>query len=214
MKADTLDIWLASLDLGADQVAELAQVLTAAELAGCDRCRLPEVRRRKIVARARLRQVLANYLHCNPAEIQIEVGAQGKPQVAGLEFNLSHSDDLAGYVVTDQPVGIDLEKVRSLDVAGIVERFFAPSEWQVWQALPAEQQQWAFFRAWTVKEAYLKAIGTGLHTPLSEVVVEINPDRPLTVLSHPAWQVQALELPGGYVGAVVARVVGQIHYQK
>jgi 4'-phosphopantetheinyl transferase len=214
MKADTLDIWLASLDLGVDQVAELAQVLTAAELAGCDRCRLPDVRRRKVVARARLRQVLANYLQCSPAEIQIEVGAQGKPQVAGLEFNLSHSDDLAGYVVADQPVGIDLEKVRSLDVAGIVERFFAPSEWQVWQSLPVDQQQLAFFRAWTVKEAYLKAIGTGLYTPLSEVVVEINPVRPLAILSHPEWQVQGLDLPVGYVGAVVAKEIGQVNYRE
>jgi 4'-phosphopantetheinyl transferase len=214
MKADLMDVWLTSLDLGTNQVMELAQVLTVAELAMCDRCRLPDVRRRKIVARARLRQVLANYLHCSSAEIQIEVGAQGKPWVAGLEFNLSHSYDVAGYVVADQPVGIDLEKVRSLDVAGIVERFFAPEEWRLWQDLPMEQQQLAFFRAWTVKEAYLKAIGTGLHTPLAEVVVEINPARPLAILSHPAWQVQALELPVGYVGAVVAKAIGQVNYRE
>jgi 4'-phosphopantetheinyl transferase len=209
-----LELWSFSLDPSAAEVALLKSFLTADELAGCDRCRLPDVRRRKIVARGRLRQVLANYLHCSSAEIQIEVGAQGKPRVAGLEFNLSHSDDLAVYVVSDRPVGIDIEKVRSLDVAGIVARFFAPEEWQLWRALPVDQQQWAFFRAWTVKEAYLKAIGTGLHTPLSELVVEINPELPLAILSHPGWSVRALELPGGYVGAVVAKEIGQVNYRE
>jgi 4'-phosphopantetheinyl transferase len=212
MQADTLDVWLLSLDVDDALLATLSTVLMTAELAAADRCRLAAVRRRKIGARARLRQVLANYLPCSPIEVLIELGAQGKPLVEGLEFNLSHSDDLAVLAVTNSPVGIDVEKIRSLDIAGIVERFFAPSEWQVWQALPPEQQQLAFFRAWTVKEAVLKAIGTGLHTPLAEVVVEIDPQQPLAILSHPEWQVRSLELPVGYVGAVVARSIGDLRY--
>lgn len=203
-----VELWIDRLDLPPSAVADLSQFLTSAELALCDRCRLPRVRQHKIVARARLRQILSSYLDQAPQAIVIATGLQGKPQVAGLEFNLSHSGDLVAYAVSDQPVGIDVEQVRSMDVAGIIQRFFAPGEFAAWQKLPLAEQELAFFRTWTVKEAYLKAIGTGLHTPLSEVEVSINQDSPV-ILQAPDrenWQLHPISLPIGYVGALVTAV--------
>jgi 4'-phosphopantetheinyl transferase len=189
-----VDVWIDRLDLPESEVADLSQFLTPAELALCDRCRLPHVRQHKIVARARLRQILSGYLDRSPQEIEISTGLQGKPQVAGLEFNLSHSGDMVVYAVSDRPVGIDIERIRSMDLAGIIQRFFAPSEFAAWQKLPPAEQELAFFQTWTVKEAYLKAIGTGLHTPLSEVEVTIAQD-PLIILQAPDnenWQLHPI----------------------
>ncbi len=215
------EVWIDRLDLPESQVADLTQFLTPAELALCDRCRLPHVRQHKIVARAKLRQILSGYLDRSPPEIEISIGLQGKPQVAGIEFNLSHSGDLVVYAVSDRPVGIDIERIRSMDLSGIIQRFFAPSEFAAWQKLPVSEQESAFFRTWTVKEAYLKAIGTGLHTPLSEVEVSINLDPPIILQApdkenwhlHPIQSIEAranlsrtrqsLELPIGYVGALI-----------
>jgi phosphopantetheine--protein transferase-like protein len=166
-----------------------------------------------------------------PLEIEITTGLQGKPQVAGIEFNLSHSGDLVAYVVSDRPVGIDIERIRSMDLSGIVQRFFAPSEFAAWQNLPQSEQEAAFFRTWTVKEAYLKAIGTGLHTPLSEVEVSIDQDLPI-ILQAPGsenWQLcpipttpdpqtpikSPMSLPIGYVGALITTLnVDKVEFVK
>jgi 4'-phosphopantetheinyl transferase len=188
------EVWIDRLDLPEIAVESLTRFLTAAELALCDRCRLPQVRQRKIVARAKLRQILSRYLDQSPQEIEISVGSQGKPQVAGLEFNLSHSGDLVAYAVSDRPVGIDIECVRSIDLSGIIQRFFTPSEFAAWQKLPPADREIAFFQTWTIKEAYLKAIGTGLHTPLSEVEVSIDQDPPI-ILQAPNrknWQLRPI----------------------
>ncbi len=191
---DWVEVWLDRLDLPEIEVAALIKFLTPAELALCDRCRLPHVRQHKIVARARLRQILSSYLGRSPREIEISTGIQGKPQVAGIEFNLSHSGDLVIYAVSDRPVGIDIEKIRSMDLAGIVQRFFAASEFAAWQKLPIAEQEAAFFRVWTIKEAYLKAIGTGLHTPLSDVEVsmDINHPKIIQAPNHKNWQLQPI----------------------
>lgn len=201
---NVVEVWQERLD--PPNVLELAEVLTTAELAQADRCRLPLVRQRKIVARARLRQILSCYLNIQPRSIEIQLGEHGKPQVQGLEFNISHSENLAVYAISQQPVGIDIEYRRPLEIASLVERFFAPVEFASWQQLPSQQRELAFFRAWTMKEAYLKAIGTGLHTPLSAVVVEMDITKPSRLLAKPQvghWQIETLALPVGYVGTVV-----------
>jgi 4'-phosphopantetheinyl transferase len=206
----TVEIWVERLD--PPDWPQLAAILTSAELAQVDRCRLPLVRQRKIVARARLRQILSSYLGIDPRSIEISLGTHGKPQVPGLEFNISHSENLAVYAISQQPVGIDVEYRRSMEIAGLIQRFFAPAELAVWQQLPSAQQELAFFRAWTMKEAYLKAIGTGLHTPLSAVVVEMDlgqPGKLITIPDSHDWQLESLILPAGYVGVVV--IAGQGH---
>jgi 4'-phosphopantetheinyl transferase len=195
-----VEVWIDRLDLPASEVAALTQFLTPTELALCDRCRLPHVRQHKIVARARLRQILSGYLDRSPLEIEITTGLQGKPQVAGLEFNLSHSGDLVAYAVSDLPVGIDIERIRSMELSGIIQRFFAPNEFVAWQKLPPSEQSAAFFRTWTVKEAYLKAIGTGLHTPLSAVEVSMDSQNPKIIQApnHQNWQLHPIPAKGNH----------------
>jgi 4'-phosphopantetheinyl transferase len=201
---NVVEVWQERLDL--PDVRALEMILTTAELAQADRCRLPLIRQRKIVARGRLRQILSRYLNTDPRSIEISGGTYGKPQVKGLEFNVSHSENLAVYAISQQPVGIDIEYQRSLEMTSLVQRFFAPAELASWQKLPAEQRELAFFRAWTMKEAYLKAIGTGLHTSLAAVIVEMDVTKPERLLATPdagKWQLETLALPDGYVGTVV-----------
>jgi 4'-phosphopantetheinyl transferase len=201
---NVVEVWMERLD--PPEIQELELILTVAELDQANRCRLPLVRQRKIVARARLRQILSSYLGIAPRSIKISLGIHGKPQVLGLEFNVSHSENLAVYAISQQPVGIDVEYLRSLEITSLVQRFFAPAEFTSWQQLPAEQQEFSFFRAWTIKEAYLKAIGTGLHTSLAAVVVEMDITKPGRLLAVPNtgdWQLQTLALSDGYVGTVV-----------
>ncbi len=195
------DVWLESLVASDHLVNVFYGLLSDAEKQRCDRITHARARRQHVVARGQLRVLLGHYLHLAPELVQIDLGFQGKPQVAGLEFNLSHSGDLVAYAFGTVPLGIDVEQRRHLDAAALVKRFFTPLEWQEWQELPAAEQETAFFQVWTIKEAYLKAIGTGLSRSLSTVPVQLSPPWQLRQ-TREDWQIEILDLPTGHLGAV------------
>jgi 4'-phosphopantetheinyl transferase len=204
----TVDIWLESLVASDFLVEEFYGLLSATERQRCDRFIQPATRRRSIVARGQLRVLLGHYLNLEPATVPLTIGPQGKPRVEGLEFNLSHSGDLVAYAFGSVPLGIDVEQRRPLDARSLVQRFFAPVEWQEWQLLAEQEQETAFFQVWTIKEAYLKAIGTGLYRSLSTVPVQLVAPWALR-LERADWQMKILAMPEGYLGAVV--VAGRGH---
>ncbi len=204
-----IQVWSVNLNLEREQIDEFSQTLTIAERQRAAKFINPIHGDRWTVARGYLRQILSQYLHLSPAEIVFTYGEQGKPGVesSDLQFNLSHSGDRAVYAVSSKyPVGIDLEYIHPLPAAGLVDRFFSAAERSIFHSLPASQQQAAFFHAWTQKEAYLKACGTGLSTPLDQIEVSIDPSTPAAIISAPLsgiWQIQKLEIAAEYAGAIV-----------
>ena len=91
-------------------------------------------------------------------------GAHGKPELSGgtgVHFNLSHAGDYAAAVFDDGAVGIDVEQVRRVNV-NVMRRQFTAEENAYLLSEPD-----AFLRLWTRKESYCKAVGEGLHLPLS-----------------------------------------------
>lgn len=111
-------------------------------------------------ARAALDELLRNYT--GAASIHIERSKRGKPFLAtgDLRFNLSHSGALTLLAFTrGREVGIDVEcEERKIDHVKLAERFFAPAE----AAVVRDGGRAAFFRIWTRKEAYVKALGLGI----------------------------------------------------
>jgi 4'-phosphopantetheinyl transferase len=184
LPAQEIHVWRAELHVPAITVEQLAQVLSPEELARANRFRRERDRQDFIVARSQLRMILGRYLAVAPHLLQFGYGDHGKPFLTqpaeALQFNVSHAQGLALYAIgRDRPVGIDLEYVqRPLgDMEQLIQRFFSAQEYAEWRSLPPEQRSSAFFRAWTCKEAYLKAIGTGL-AQLDQVEVSLSPDRP------------------------------------
>lgn len=102
----------------------------------------------------------------------------GKPCVTGtkqLFFNLSHSGSYAAAVFSGEPVGIDVERVRPVDLA-LAKRFFAAEEYAALRAVSDEHGMGGrldreFIRLWTRKESYIKAVGEGMHLPLADFSV-------------------------------------------
>jgi 4'-phosphopantetheinyl transferase len=130
-----------------------------------------EHQRRFCLARAFLRWILSRYLPIAPEELQFRKGPHGKlylAQNAGIpiQFNMSHSRDLALYaVILDREIGIDVEWMDAdLLVQPLAARYLTPSQYREFLATPdqAIQRSAAFYRLWTRKEAYLKALGLGL----------------------------------------------------
>lgn len=165
-------IWTVNLKVSETKLNSLKQLLENDEKVRADRYKFDLHRQRFIVARASLRLILSRYLQSS--QIEFSYSPKGKPFLASshpewkLEFNLSHSQDLAIYAVTwNSSIGIDLEYQRSIDrVQSLSERFLTEEESQIIQNSSSPED--TFLKIWTLKEAYLKATGCGLGK-LSEV---------------------------------------------
>ena len=187
LTSEEVHIWYANLNLSVKETEELIQLLSQDEREKANKFRFEEHRRRFIVARGRLRQLLANYLNISAEEIRFEYSDRGKPSLSNhcyqnnLQFNVSHSQNLALYAFTYQNrVGIDLEYLRRCNNASqIASRFFAPQEYELISSLEESRQQEVFLHIWTIKEAYLKATGEGLSGSIDAAVVSFQGDNPI-----------------------------------
>ena len=178
---DRVHVWRARLDLPDSEVDRLAKVLSPDEVAKANRFRFARHQRRFIVARGILRQLLGNYLDIEPKDVQFEYGDRGKPLLKlnptkPLQFNLSHSHEYALYGFTyDRLIGVDLEYLREMpDIVKIARRFFSPQEYELLARVSNQARVKLFFQLWTAKEAYLKAIGTGISDSLADVNIDVD----------------------------------------
>ena len=104
---------------------------------------------------------------------EIQTGEYGKPcfpTLPGFHFSLSHSGSMALCAVSDMSLGCDIELIRG-DRLRLAERFFHPRECAWLHSLPEDERQAGFFRLWTSKESFIKAIGRGLSLPLDSFCV-------------------------------------------
>jgi 4'-phosphopantetheinyl transferase len=166
--------------LTADEPAmqQLAQSLSRDELARADRFVTGDLRRRFIVCRGRLRQVLAALCGCSPLEVRFRYESLGKPQlveprsVAGLpvHFNVSHSGDAALLAIAAEEVGVDLEVPNPrTNYAAIASQMISDYERSGWDQLSPVERAEETLRLWVCKEALLKALGLGIADALKRV---------------------------------------------
>ena len=103
-----------------------------------------------------------------------EYGEHGKPTIAGhpeIFFNLSHCREAVACAVSDKPVGIDVESVRSFKESLV--RYTMNDE-EVEQIMTAPRPEVAFIRLWTMKEARLKLTGEGINDNMKTVLNEAD----------------------------------------
>ena len=178
-----VDIW--KIDLNRATPANPgASVLSADEQERAARFHFEKDRIHFTRCRSALRNLLAVYLTVPPDEIHFEYQANGKPQLAvaqnpnALQFNVSHSGGLALIAIgSEHKLGIDIETTRrDIDAEALAERFFSIRERAGLSSLSKDLRVRGFFACWTRKEAFLKAMGTGLSFPLADFSVTTHPD--------------------------------------
>ena len=214
---DEVHVWRASLRPAPDALARLEAHLSPDERARAARFRFPQHRTAFVAGRGVQREILGRYTGLPPAALSYREGSHGKPELdgpataSGIRFNVSNSGDLALYALTlRREIGVDLEQLKPMpDGLDIAKRFFSAPENEVFAALPDEVRELAFFRCWTRKEAYIKAVGEGLSMPLDRFDVAFAPGedpRILRTRGNPAeaerWTMLSLEPGPGYVGAL------------
>jgi 4'-phosphopantetheinyl transferase len=214
--ARELHVWHASLGNDPDARA-LEPILSPDESERAARFRFPEHRRRFVIARGYLRQLLGAYLEIGPRDVTFTYSETGKPELSVIHgsdicFNVSHSEDIAAFAFAlRRKVGVDVECIRfDVDVEEIPRRFFSLLEQQDLAALDGQQKVEGFFNCWTRKEAYVKAVGSGLSLPLRDFDVSLAPGEPARLLAtRPVanlvsqWSMESLELGPGCAAAVV-----------
>jgi 4'-phosphopantetheinyl transferase len=165
-------VWLAELAMPPNQLDSLYGFLDRKEQGRASRFRVRTPREEFVASHAFLRLALSRYLQIDPHEVRFQLAESGKPELADgsqLRFNLSHTDGTAVVAVTrNRAVGVDVERIRQdVEAMELAERFFSAAEVHWLRSQPAAGRIASFLACWTAKEAYIKACGTGLSTPLA-----------------------------------------------
>lgn len=213
---DAIELRSLSLLSCQGEIERLARYLCAAERERSERFHFQADYERYIAARAALRLQLGAFLGCDPRSISFQYTSYEKPflQRRGIEFNLSHSGDWVLFAFTRcGEIGVDIEKIRPIsDMRDVAKTNFAASEFALWEATRDADRVAAFYRCWTRKESFIKAIGEGLSCPLDSFEVSFGLHQPARLLSVQGneslakhWRMA--DLPGfsGYAAAVTAR---------
>jgi 4'-phosphopantetheinyl transferase len=212
-----IHVWTARFVDNRRVTAALLPLLSREERAQAAQFLFEQDRMRFIQAHGRVRQILSDYAKAGAATLAFARNRNGKPCLVPrangpkLEFSVSHSRDCCMLAVRlDQPIGIDVEKIRDLPRAiDIAQAYFAPAETRALKGLRGTAQRDAFFALWTHKEATVKALGSSLAANLARVEFDLGQlggprlaawDGDQAVAQ--SWSVLRLAPTAGYVAAL------------
>jgi 4'-phosphopantetheinyl transferase len=216
MERGEVHLWLARPDRvrAPALVQACLDLLSPEERARLAGLRLEARRHEYLVTRALVRTILSRYGASRPADWRFTQNAHGRPELdppGRLRFNLSNSPGLVGCAVALHEVGLDLEPhPRAVRILRLAARVFSAEERRALADLPEAARAGRALALWTLKEAYLKARGTGISLPLQELTfspaspVEIALALGTSIQDDPArWHFRLLEHGGHGVAVAV-----------
>ena len=220
ISSNEVHVWRLYQEKTNSQIETLQGILSPDELARSEKFHFEKDRKKFILTRGILRKLLGSYLGKNPQQIRFNYTSFGKPFLAidsennNLSFNLSHSGELVLYAITrNQKIGIDIEQIRDhTDVMAIAKRFFSPAEIGEMEKANEKNCTELFFRYWTRKEAFVKALGKGVSFPMERLDVSLlNKFSPIIKSTAENNETACLNvqdlLPGdGYLAAIATEV--------
>jgi 4'-phosphopantetheinyl transferase len=218
LREDEVHVRIASLDRPQAEQSYFESILAEDEIDRANRFHFHKDRQRFVAGRGLLRMILSSYVGVASGEILFTYGSRGKPglqrQVGrpAIQFNLAHSHGTAIYAVTqDRSVGVDIESIQAdFPVEDVARNFFSVAELAALQALPHTSRTEAFFKCWTRKEAFVKALGDGLSCPLRDFDVSLMPGEPARLLNvgwapeeASRWCIKDINAVPGFSAAMV-----------
>lgn len=189
IKSQAIHLWRVRLTDLVNQEERFLELLSPDEVQRANRFRFPQHRNRFILARGILREILGLYTSRQPQEIAFDYGPRGKPYLKNndleLQFNVSHSDDVAVYALSQNAeIGVDIQKIEAGHHESVAKRFFSAEENKQLQQLPEEERAEGFCQLWACKEALIKAVGEGLYVSLGDFSVALHEQSQWITLTH------------------------------
>lgn len=179
-----IHLWLVDLEISEQRSLALSSLLSPYEQSRAARFVFPRDRLRFIAARGHLREILSRYDSVSADRITFVANSYGKPFLNGgsrLQFNLSHSESLALIGITlDRAIGVDIEAAKpELASDDVAKQCFSAREFESLSSVPEADRCREFFTIWTLKEAYIKALGMGLSYELDAFDVSTTAENAL-----------------------------------
>lgn len=202
------------VDLHSEFSADLAALLSPEEQQFAKTFRNEKLKTQHLAVRIAVRQILATYLNQATGKINIAKTIHGKPYLLDypqIQFNLSHSAETLLVAISEiGAIGVDIEyaKPSRRDFSGLVTKCFAKAEQDYWQGLAESDKLSEFYRFWTRKEAFVKAVGHGISMGLQECEI-VSGKSPYfqkipEIYGKPSdWRVFDLALSAHLYGALV-----------
>lgn len=177
LDGNVVHLWLLDINLfTAAHYADAARIMSSSE-----RERAQKFVRGKesyIASRWLLRTVLGRYMDLAPEAVEFLRTDKGKPFLphSDIHFSLSHSGHWAVLAVAStELIGVDVEAVKATrDLSGIAASYYHPHEFSRLQSLTGAEHSDYFYRLWTLKEAFFKALGTGISAGLEKIQLELD----------------------------------------
>lgn len=124
---------------------------------------------------------MINYeINLNPRDMLFDINDYGKPYLkndSNIHFNISHSGEYVVGIIDRNFVGIDIEKIDNIDFENLSKNFYTKDEHEY--LLKQNDPKDCFYKIWTLKESYIKAVGKGLSIPLNTFSIIPNNDMTL-----------------------------------
>lgn len=129
-----------------------------------------------ILGRAAARLLLSERLGLQPVRVPLHVAESGAVLVTNIPINISiaHSGDHAVAAAANRPVGVDIESITPRH-SGLHRYLLHPEEHELLKSLPLNPDR-AQILFWALKEATLKAMGTGLRFSPKKLRLQIDMD--------------------------------------
>ena len=220
-------LWFVDKKNHKDRLTSYWSILNELEKEKATKYRFEKDRDCSIIARGVIRMLLGNYLKIHPKDVKLKLGEFGKPflnELSDIQFNVSHSAEtiVLAFIKKDK-IGVDVEHTkRNIEVNTIAKQFFSKEEITALFSLDEKFQKQAFYNCWTRKEAFIKALGSGLSFPLDEFVVSLDSTKNAQLLEtkwnlkeKENWTLKSFEPAKNYIGAFsVKGKVTDVQYWK
>ena len=178
------------------QLDGIAKYVSSDEFQQVSMLRFQKDRRDRLVARAMLRMVLSILTSEHYTAWSFRKNANGRPEIdqphcwSGLQFNLTHTDGFVACAITGSGLlGVDAERIvpNKYKPADMKACLSDPEYYRVCSS-PEHLQDPHFFQCWTLKEAYAKAVGKGLHLPFRQFSILPDTSGSFRLSCPPSWE--------------------------
>lgn len=222
-----IHVWTAHIDETVPVEELYSPVLSRDEQERVKRFRFVPHRNRYITLHYAIRRILSLYMQIPPRNIMIEKGTYGKPFIKEqphnqlISFNASSTSNMIAIACAqNRNLGIDIEYVDpKLNIEAIIPSLYSTDEMKQFKLIDNSNRLEHVLRFWTAKEAYVKALGSGLHYPLKDITLHLSEQNTLYVSQakndDPRMAIIQFYPANGYIGSLAYDgLPASIEYRK